>query len=113
MSCPSICSPTLGGTDIAGVDSLRGLVDYRRRAPNRVLIQAQFDKPVTGPLGSYAFFDAGQVEPKPGQLSFGNLRTDAGFGATLSVQKKTVLQIYIGFGAGEGSHPNAKLPSSL
>jgi hypothetical protein len=110
---PFYLQPTLGGTDVAGVDTLRGLVDYRLRAPNRVLVQAQFDKPVSGPLGLYAFFDAGQVEAKPGQLSLGNLRTDVGVGATLSVQRKIVVRLYIGFGAGEGSHPNAKLPSAF
>lgn len=31
-----------------------------------------------------------------------------GIGASISVQNKIVFRAYIGFGAGEGSHPNAK-----
>jgi len=110
---PFYLQPTLGGTDVNGVDTLRGLVDYRLRAPNRVLVQTQFDKKVAGPLGLYAFFDAGQVELTPGQLSFVDLRKDVGVGATLSVQNKIVVRLYIGFGAGEGSHPNVKMPSAF
>lgn len=110
---PFYLQPTLGGTDVNGVDTLRGLVDYRLRAPNRVLVQTQFDKAVWGPLGLYTFFDAGQVEPTPSQLSFLKLRTDVGVGATLSVQNKIVVRLYIGFGAGEGSHPNVKIPSAF
>jgi hypothetical protein len=37
---PFYYQPTLGGTDIEGVDTLRGLVDYRLRASNRILLQS-------------------------------------------------------------------------
>src|SRR6185437_760694 len=40
-SVPFYYQPTLGGTDINGVDTLRGLSDYRLRAPNRLLMQAE------------------------------------------------------------------------
>lgn len=110
---PFFLQPTLGGTDVDGVDTLRGLVDYRLRAPNRVLVQTQFDKPIAGPFGLYAFFDAGKVTLTPGELSLANMRTDVGVGATLSVQNKVVVRMYIGFGAGEGSHPNVKTPSAF
>jgi hypothetical protein len=34
-------------------------------------------------------------------------------GVYFKVQNKIVIRGYIGFGAGEGSHPNFKLPSVL
>jgi hypothetical protein len=114
---PFYLQPTLGGTDLYGVDTLRGLVDYRLRAPNRILLQTDFDKPIAqiglkkhplGQYGLYGFFDAGNVAPTPGQLVANGLRTDEGVGFSVSIQNKIVFRVYIGFGAGEGSHPNAK-----
>jgi hypothetical protein len=121
-SVPFYFQPTLGGTDINGVDTLRGLVDYRLRAPNRLLLQADFDKPIAriglkghslGEYGLYGFFDAGNVAASPGQLIANGLRTDTGVGLSVSVQNKVVFRVYVGFGAGEGSHPNAKTANFL
>jgi hypothetical protein len=87
------------------------------RAPNRVLLQEAFDKRVwgteLGQLGLYVFFDAGNVATKPGDLSLGNLRKDVGVGISYSVENKIVIRAYYGFGAGEGSHPNVKLPNAF
>jgi hypothetical protein len=46
---PFYYQPTLGGTDIGGVDTLRGLVDYRLRASNRILLQVEFYHNIQGP----------------------------------------------------------------
>lgn len=114
---PFYLQPTLGGADFEGVDTLRGLVDYRLRAPNRVLMQVNFDKPVynlgikghpLGQYGIYAFFDAGNVSLKPGDLFANGLHKDVGVGFSVAVQNKIVARVYIGFGSGEGSHPNFK-----
>jgi hypothetical protein len=119
---PFYLQPTLGGTDFEGIDTLRGLVDYRLRAPNRLLIQTDFDKALAqikvkgkpvGQYGIYTFFDAGNVAANPGQLTDTGMRTDAGVGFSVSVQNKIVFRVYIGFGAGEGSHPNAKTANFL
>jgi hypothetical protein len=114
---PFYLQPTLGGADIDGVDTLRGLVDFRLRAPNRVLLQEAFDKRIwgteLGELGLYVFFDAGNVAMKPGDLSLGNLRKDVGVGISYAVENKIVIRAYYGFGAGEGNHPNAKLPNAF
>jgi hypothetical protein len=112
----------LGGADFDGVDTLRGLVDYRFRAPNRLLMQVDFDKPIAqlfvkkhpvGEYGLYTFFDAGNVATTPGQLTANGLRTDVGVGFSVAVQNKTVLRVYIAFGAREGSHPNAKAANAF
>lgn len=110
---PFYFQPTLGGTDIDGVDTLRGLVDYRLRAPNRILYQAEFYHNIQGPIGIYGFYDVGKVALTSGDLGFAHLRHDVGVGVYFKVENKIVVRGYIGFGAGEGSHPNFKLPSAL
>lgn len=121
-SVPFFLQPTLGGADFNGIDTLRGLVDYRLRAPNRLLLQTDFDKPIAqiglkkhplGQYGLYGFFDAGNVATTPGQLVANGLRTDVGVGFSVSIQNKIVFRVYMGFGAGEGSHPNAKAASFI
>ena len=106
---PFYFQSTLGGADIEGYDTLRGLVDYRLRGPNRMLFQAEFYKGMLGwPIGFYAFFDAGKVALQRSDLDFTNLRHDFGPGIFIRAGGNIVLRAYIGFGAGEGSHPNAK-----
>jgi len=127
-SVPFYLQPTLGGTDIDGFDTLRGLADYRLRGPNRLLIQENFDKPLfdfnwkspkTGALyglgqyGVYLFFDAGNVAMKPADLSVGSLRTDYGVGISIALGNKVLGRMFWGFGAGEGTPFNAKLPSAF
>lgn len=112
-SVPFYLQPTLGGTDINGVDTLRGILDFRLRAPNRVLMQAQFDHHVWSLVGVSGFYDVGKVALQPGDLGFNHLRHDIGIGAFLKIQNKVVLRAYVAFGGGEGVHPNAKFPSAL
>lgn len=110
---PFYLQPTLGGTDINGVDTLRGLGDFRLRAPNRVLLQAQFDHPIWWFFGISGFYDVGKVATTPGDLTLSHLRHNIGVGAYIKVQNKVVLRAYVGFGGGEGAHPNVKFPSAL
>jgi len=121
-SVPFYFQPTLGGADFEGVDTLRGLVDYRLRAPNRLLTQVDFDKAIAnigvkghpiGQYGLYGFFDAGNVSLTPGQLTAQGLRTDGGIGVSIAVQNKIVFRVYYGFGAGEGNHLNAKAANTF
>jgi hypothetical protein len=125
-SVPFYFQPTLGGTDFDGLDTMRGFVDYRLRAPNRFLTQVGFDKPVAnltvtkdgknnpiGQYGLYAFMDAGNVALTPGSLFSNGLRTDLGIGVSFALQHKLIFRAWIGFGAGEGSHPNAKAANAF
>lgn len=121
-SVPFYLQPTLGGADFEGVDTLRSLVDYRLRAPNRFLTQVDFDKAVAnvgvkgrpiGQYGLYGFVDAGNVSLTPTQLTAQGLRTDVGIGVSVAIQNRIVFRAYIGFGAGEGSHLNAKAANSF
>jgi hypothetical protein len=108
-SVPFYYQETLGGSDINGLDTIRGLVDYRLRAPNRLLLQADFYHDIWGPFGILGFVDTGRVALTPSDLSFSDLRHDFGAGAYIRAGGNIVLRAYIAFGAGEGSHPNAKL----
>jgi hypothetical protein len=112
-SVPFYFQPTLGGTDINGVDTLRGLLDFRLRAPNRVLLQAQFDHHIWSFFGISGFYDLGKVALNPGDLDLSHLRHDLGIGVFVKIQNKVVLRAYVGFGGGEGTHPNVKFPSAL
>jgi hypothetical protein len=107
-SVPFYFQDTLGGSDIHGLDTLRGLVDYRLRAPNRMLLQADFYHDIWGPIGILGFADTGRVALVPSDLAFSHLRHDFGVGAYIRAGGNIVLRAYIGFGAGEGSHPNVK-----
>lgn len=110
---PFYYQPTLGGTDINGVDTLRGLSDYRLRAPNRLLMQAELYHDIYLPFGIYGFYDTGKVVLTPSDLGFSHLRHDIGVGVFFRVENKIVLRAFMGFGAGEGSHLNAKLPNAF
>jgi hypothetical protein len=110
---PFYYQPTLGGTDINGVDTLRGLSDYRLRAPNRMLLQAEFYHDVYLPVGIYGFYDVGEVALQAGDLGFSHLRHDVGIRVFFRVQNTIVLRGYIGFGAGESTHMNFKLPNAF
>lgn len=64
-------------------------------------------------LNNYSFFDAGNVSLTPSTLTSNGMRTDAGVGFSIAVQNKIVMRVYIAFGAGEGSHPNAKMANAF
>lgn len=49
----------------------------------------------------------------PGDPYVSHLRHDVGVGVYFKVQNKIVIRGYIGFGAGEGSHPSFILPRAL
>lgn len=101
---PFYFQPTLGGSDIESRVTLRGFDDYRFRAPNAALISVDYRIPVYDPIGALLFYDAGNVGNFVGALSFAHARQDAGVGATLRLTKVVVAQIYLGWGAGHGSH---------
>ena len=106
---PFYYQPTLGGTDLDGFDTLRGFDDYRFRAPDDWLAQAEYSHPIWGPIGLLLFYDAGKVALGTSQLNFATVRQDFGLGATLTVVSRVVLRAYIAFGSGEGTASAIKL----
>jgi hypothetical protein len=98
---PFFLDPTLGGTDISGSDTLRGFGDYRFRAPNRVLLQAEYQHPIWSFLGIFGFYDVGKVALQPSALTLGQLRHDIGVGLYVSVANHQLARFYVAFGTGE------------
>jgi hypothetical protein len=101
---PFYMQPTLGGSDIDSVVSLRGFDDYRFRAPDAMFLQVEYGYPAWGPIGSLIFYDAGNVGQTISGLSFAHLRQDAGSGVTLSFAGSVVAEAYLAMGAGHGVH---------
>jgi hypothetical protein len=117
---PFYLQDTLGGSDIDNIPTLRGFQDYRFRAPAQFFLQTQYErrllpaaKPgatqstlrsVAGAVGMLAFYDAGEVANKAGDLNFSDMRQSFGFGLTFWSGNKVWFRAYVGLGSGEGSH---------
>ena len=110
---PFYFQETLGGSDIHGFDTLRGLADYRLRAPNRVLLQADIYHDIWGPFGVLGFYDTGRVGLTPSDLGFSHMRHDFGVGVYIRAGGNIVLRAYIAFGGGEGTKTNVKLANAF
>jgi hypothetical protein len=106
---PFYYQPTLGGTDINGFDTLRGFGDYRFRASDDWLGQAEYGHTIWGPLGLLLFYDAGKVALGTSQLNFARVRQDFGAGVSVTVASHAVLRTYVAFGSGEGVASAVKL----
>jgi len=109
---PFYFQPTLGGADMQGQDTLRGFRDFRFRAPNLMLLQAEYRRGVWGPIGFLSFVDIGRVALRPSELVVEHLRHDIGVGLYFSAGNTILLRAYVGFGTREGIRPNAKLAGS-
>ena len=108
---PFYFDPTLGGTNMAGDDTLRGFTDFRFRAPNDVLFQLEYRHPIYGPLGLLGFYDTGKVALIPSELGFTQLRHDIGLGIYLQASNHEIVRFYIGFGTGEPLQSRIKFPA--
>jgi hypothetical protein len=105
---PFYFDETLGGADIQGNDTLRGFADYRFRAPNRELLQAEYRHTLWGPFGLLSFYDTGKVALQPSDLGFSSLRHDVGLGVYVAAGRRELMRVYIGFGTGEPSHLHSR-----
>ena len=102
---PFYLQPTLGGSDIDGVASLRSFRDYRFRAPNALAFTLEYEHAIGGlPLGVWGFVDAGQVAERSADFDLGRLRKSYGIGMTLHAGGSPVVKLYFAWGGGEGSH---------
>ena len=88
-------------------------MDYRFRAPSSVLFQVEYRRPVWGPFGLLAFYDLGKVALIPSDISLDHLRHDIGLGMFVRAGARELMRIYIGFGTGEGSRLQPKVPVSF
>jgi len=108
---PFYLQETLGGSNIDGEPTLRGFRDYRFRAPNLLLFQAQYDRRLWGPIGALAFYDTGQVAARASDIDFSKMRHSFGFGLGIWVGSKVVFRASVGLGSGEGRHLYFGIPN--
>jgi len=108
---PFYLQPTLGGTDTNNDPSLRGFKDYQFRGPDAILMQAEYNHRLWKYLGAYAFYDAGKVALRTGDLNFSNLRQSYGVGVSFWMNDLVLFKMYVGLGSGAGAHPYFGIPS--
>lgn len=108
---PFYLQETLGGSDINNDPTLRGFADYRFRAPDLMLISAQYERRVWSYFGILGFYDTGQVANRAGDLSLAQMRHSYGFGINLWGQSKVLFRAYVGLGSGEGRHLYFGIPN--
>ncbi len=108
---PFYLMPTLGGTDANNDPTLRGFKDFQFRAPDAILMQAEYNHRLWRYLGAFAFYDAGKVALHTGDLNFSNLRQSYGLGVSFWMNGLVLFKIYVGMGSGAGVHPFFGIPS--
>ena len=101
---PFYLQDTLGGSDMAGDPALRAFADYRFRAPNALLFEAEWDRRLWKVVGLMAFFDTGKVAMQRADLGLSDMRHSVGAGLTFWSATRVVFRVYVGFGGGEGHH---------
>jgi hypothetical protein len=107
---PFYYQPTLGGSDINSIQSLRGYDNYRFRGPDAALVQVDYAitqralKNKYNSIGPYIFYDAGNVGLNASNLSPAHWRQDAGGGLYFTFVGNIVAEAYIAGGAGHGPH---------
>jgi hypothetical protein len=102
---PFYLHETIGGSDIDNEATLRAFKDFRFRAPNTFLVQAEYDRRIAGPVGLLVFYDAGKVAFAHSDINFNNMHQVFGGGLAFFMAGKVVFRAYVGLGGGEGAHP--------
>jgi hypothetical protein len=103
---PFYLMQTLGGSNIRGVETLRGFRDYRFRDKNLVLLQLEYLRNIKGPLDFIAFYDTGKVASALSRFDEGRLRHTYGLGFVFAQRplEDVAFRFYVAFGSGEGTH---------
>ena len=95
--------PTLGGTDMTGLQLLRSFNDYRFRAANRFGLSVEHEHELIGPLASLVFADWGGVATELSDVDFKRFHHSVGAGVSVRVGAVTVFRAFYAFGGGEGT----------
>jgi hypothetical protein len=103
---PFYLMQTLGGTNLRGVETLRGFRDYRFRDRNLMLLQLEYLRNIKGPIDFIAFYDTGKVASALSRFDEGRLRHTYGLGFVFVERRleDVAFRFYVAFGSGEGTH---------
>jgi hypothetical protein len=108
---PFYFQPTLGGGDIDKERTLASFADYRFRAPNALLLRAQYEQPLPkfSFLGGIFRADTGKVADARGDIGLSHLRHSYGAGLTIRAGNFPYLVFMYAWAGGEGHHTFADL----
>lgn len=108
---PFYFQPTLGGGDIDKERTLPSFADYRFRAPNALLLRAQYEQPLPkiSFLGVIFRADTGKVANSRGDIDFSHLRHSFGAGMTIRAGNFPYLILMYAWAGGDGHHAFADL----
>ena len=101
---PFYLQPTLGGGDINNENWLRSYTSYRFRAPNTVAYGASWERRLIDPFGVSVFGQWGKVGQDVSELDFDHMKYSVGFGLTLRLGGKAVVEFTFAWGGHEGPH---------
>ncbi len=101
---PFYLQPTIGGTDISNVDMLRSYRDYRFRAPNLLVFQAEYTHTIWGPLAVLGFYDTGEVAEQRSDIGVSQMHHSLGAGLVVQLGNSPILKFYYAWGGREGTH---------
>jgi hypothetical protein len=110
---PFYFQPTIGGADLNNQKILPAYADYRFRAPNLLVVRANFEHSIWGPLGFQFLYDIGKVAATRGDVDFSHLAHSFGTGLTLRLGGMPEVSFLFAFGGGEGTHPLLLMNNSL
>jgi hypothetical protein len=108
---PFYFQPTLGGGDIDKERTLASFADYRFRAPNALLLRAQYEQPLPkiSFLGLIFRAETGKVADSRGDIDLSHLRHSFGTGVTLRAGNFPYVVVMYAWAGGEGHHTFADL----
>jgi hypothetical protein len=104
---------TLGGQNISSELSLGSYKDYRFRAPDLLLLQANFEHSIWGPFGLKLMADQGRVAVARGDLGFSYLKHSFAGGLTLRAGGFPMVSMMFAWGGAEGHHNIFNMNTSL
>lgn len=111
---PFYFQPTLGGGDLEKQRTLASFADYRFRAPNALLLRAQYEQPLPklSFLGLLFLADTGKVANTRGDIEFSHLRHSFATGLTIRAGNFPYLIVAYAWAGGEGNHTFVDLNTS-
>jgi len=99
---PLVLQPTLGGSDLNGLQSLRSFTNFRFRDVHRLALTIEHEREIFGPLATLVFADWGGVAPRVSDFGATDFHHSYGVGLSVRAGGVAVFRMFYAFGGGEG-----------